>query len=74
MVSTYQSCLQLSRVTGDYSQIGPQFARLIVSDFGPTLTALMLARGYPEPAIADILGRNYLRVCSEVWRNSGNPA
>jgi phospholipid/cholesterol/gamma-HCH transport system permease protein len=43
MVSTYQSCLQLSRVTGDYSQIGPQFARLIVSDFGPTLTALMLA-------------------------------
>jgi phospholipid/cholesterol/gamma-HCH transport system permease protein len=43
MVMTYQACLQLSRVTGDYSQIGPQFIRLIVSDFGPTLTGLMLA-------------------------------
>ena len=43
MVMTYQACLQLSRVTGDYSQVGPQFARLIVSDFGPTLTGLMLA-------------------------------
>ncbi|MEO8551664.1 MAG: ABC transporter permease, partial [Kofleriaceae bacterium] len=43
MVMTYEACLQLSRVTGDYSQIGSQFIRLIVSDFGPTLTALMLA-------------------------------
>jgi phospholipid/cholesterol/gamma-HCH transport system permease protein len=43
MVMTYQSCLQLGRVTGDYSQIGGQFLRLIISDFGPTLTALMLA-------------------------------
>jgi phospholipid/cholesterol/gamma-HCH transport system permease protein len=33
MVMTYQACLQLSRVTGDYSQVGPQFLRLIVSDF-----------------------------------------
>lgn len=32
------------------------------------LIGLMLAHGYPEPAIEDILGRNYLRVCSEVWR------
>ncbi len=43
MVMTYEACLQLSRVTGDYSQIGTQFVRLIVSDFGPTLTSLMLA-------------------------------
>jgi phospholipid/cholesterol/gamma-HCH transport system permease protein len=43
MVMTYEACLQLSRVTGDYSQIGSQFVRLIVSDFGPTLTGLMLA-------------------------------
>jgi phospholipid/cholesterol/gamma-HCH transport system permease protein len=43
MVMTYQACLQLGRVTGDYSQIGGQFLRLIISDFGPTLTALMLA-------------------------------
>jgi len=43
MVMTYEACLQLSRVTGDYSQIGSQYIRLIVTDFGPTLTALMLA-------------------------------
>jgi phospholipid/cholesterol/gamma-HCH transport system permease protein len=43
MVTTYQACLQLGRVTGDYSQVGSQSLRLIVSDFGPTLTAMMLA-------------------------------
>ena len=43
MVMTYEACLQLSRVTGDYSQVGMQFIRLIVSDFGPTLTGMMLA-------------------------------
>jgi len=43
MVMTYEACLQLARVTGDFSQLGSQYLRLIVSDFGPTLTALMLA-------------------------------
>ena len=43
MVMAYEACLQLSRVTGDYSQIGGQLLRLIVSDFGPVLAALMLA-------------------------------
>ena len=43
MVMTYQACLQIGRVTGDYSQVGSQFLRLIISDFGPTLTAMMLA-------------------------------
>lgn len=43
MVMAYEACNQLARVTGDYSQVGPQFIRLILSDFGPTLTALMLA-------------------------------
>jgi phospholipid/cholesterol/gamma-HCH transport system permease protein len=43
MVMNYEACLQLSRVTGDYSQVGPQMLRLVVSDFGPTLTAMMLA-------------------------------
>jgi phospholipid/cholesterol/gamma-HCH transport system permease protein len=43
MVMTYEACLQLSRVTGDYSQVGMQMIRLVVSDFGPTLTSLMLA-------------------------------
>jgi phospholipid/cholesterol/gamma-HCH transport system permease protein len=43
MVMTYEACLQLSRVVGDYSQVGPQYLRLVVSDFAPTLTGLMLA-------------------------------
>ncbi len=43
MVMAYEACNQLSRITGDYSQIGPQFVRLITYDFGPTLTGLMLA-------------------------------
>ncbi len=43
MVMTYEACLQLSRITGDYSQIGQQLLRLIVSDLGPTLAGMMLA-------------------------------
>jgi phospholipid/cholesterol/gamma-HCH transport system permease protein len=43
MVMTYQACLQLARVTGDFSQLGSQYIRLVVTDFGPTLAALMLA-------------------------------
>jgi phospholipid/cholesterol/gamma-HCH transport system permease protein len=43
MVMTYQACLQIGRVTGDFSQVGSQFLRLLISDFGPTLTGMMLA-------------------------------
>jgi phospholipid/cholesterol/gamma-HCH transport system permease protein len=43
MVSIYQACLQFSRAIGDLSQVGTQFARLIVSDMGPTLCAMMLS-------------------------------
>ncbi|HVK88315.1 MAG TPA: ABC transporter permease [Kofleriaceae bacterium] len=43
MVMTYEACNQLSRITGTFEMVGPQYIRLIVSDFGPTLTALMLA-------------------------------
>ncbi len=43
MVMIYQACNQFMRVTGDLSQIGLQFLPLMVSDFGPTLTGMMLA-------------------------------
>jgi phospholipid/cholesterol/gamma-HCH transport system permease protein len=44
MVMTYEACLQLQRVgIADYSQVGPQYIKLIVTDFGSTLTGLMLA-------------------------------
>jgi phospholipid/cholesterol/gamma-HCH transport system permease protein len=43
MVMIYQTCLQFNRVTGDLSQVGLQFLRLVVSDFAPTLTGMMLA-------------------------------
>ena len=43
MVMIYQACLQFTRSVGDLSQVGKQYIRLIVSDFGPSITALMLA-------------------------------
>lgn len=43
MVMAYQTCLQLSKVTGDFSQVGQQMMRLVVGDFGATLTGMMLA-------------------------------
>jgi phospholipid/cholesterol/gamma-HCH transport system permease protein len=43
MVIVYQTCLQLSNVTGDYSQVGQQFLRMTISDLGATLAGLMLA-------------------------------
>ena len=43
MVMVYQSCLQLNRVTGDLSQVGREFVKLLVQDFGVTITSLMLA-------------------------------
>ncbi len=43
MVSIYQTCLQINRITGDLSQVGPEYAKLLTHDFGATLTAMMLA-------------------------------
>jgi phospholipid/cholesterol/gamma-HCH transport system permease protein len=43
MVIAFEACLQLSRVTGDLSQVGGQYLRLVVSDLAATLTGLMLA-------------------------------
>jgi membrane dipeptidase len=34
----------------------------------PKLTELMLTNGYPEQAIRNILGENFLRVCQQVWK------
>jgi phospholipid/cholesterol/gamma-HCH transport system permease protein len=39
----FQACSQFNRVTGDLSQVGPQFLPLIISDFAPTLCGMMLA-------------------------------
>ena len=35
---------------------------------GPRLTELMLQHGYDEASVRKILGENYLRTCSEVWK------
>jgi len=43
MVMVFQMCLQLSRVTGDLTLVGAEFVKLMVHEFGPTLTAMMLA-------------------------------
>ncbi len=43
MVMVMQSGQQLNRITGDLSQLGPEFLRLFIQEFAPTITALMLA-------------------------------
>ena len=43
MVMVFQTCLQINRVTGDLSQVGGEFVKILVHEFGPTLTAMMLA-------------------------------
>jgi phospholipid/cholesterol/gamma-HCH transport system permease protein len=43
MVSVYQVCMQINRVTGDLSKVGMEFIKLLVHETGPTLTAMMLA-------------------------------
>jgi phospholipid/cholesterol/gamma-HCH transport system permease protein len=43
MVLVFQTCLQINRVTGDLSQVGSEFVKILVHEFGPSLTALMLA-------------------------------
>ena len=43
MVMMYQTCLQINRITGDLTMVGPEFLKLLVHQFAPSLTALMLA-------------------------------
>ncbi len=43
MVLVFQTCLQINHITGDLSQVGAEFAKILVHEFGPTLTAMMLA-------------------------------
>jgi phospholipid/cholesterol/gamma-HCH transport system permease protein len=39
----FQTCLQVNRITGDLSQVGGEFIKILVHEFGPSLTAMMLA-------------------------------
>jgi len=43
MVMVYQTCLLTTQVVDGRNQVGAQFARLLVLDVGPSLTAMMLA-------------------------------
>jgi phospholipid/cholesterol/gamma-HCH transport system permease protein len=43
MVLVYQTCLQVNRITGDLSQVGAEFLKLLIHEFGPSITAMMLA-------------------------------
>jgi phospholipid/cholesterol/gamma-HCH transport system permease protein len=43
MVLVFQTCLQLNRVTGDLSPVGPEFIKALTHEFGPTITAMMLS-------------------------------
>ncbi|HEX9103476.1 MAG TPA: ABC transporter permease, partial [Polyangia bacterium] len=43
MVLVFQTCLKVNRITGDLSQVGGEFLKILVHEFGPSLTAMMLA-------------------------------
>jgi phospholipid/cholesterol/gamma-HCH transport system permease protein len=43
MVLVFQTCLQVNRITGDLSQVGAEFIKILIHEFGPSLTAMMLA-------------------------------
>src|SRR5689334_14314987 len=43
MVMVYQTCLLTTQVVDGRGQVGQQWARLLVIDVGPSLTAMMLA-------------------------------
>jgi phospholipid/cholesterol/gamma-HCH transport system permease protein len=43
MVLVFQVCLQINKITGDMSQVGPEFIKGMVHAFVPSLTAMMLA-------------------------------
>lgn len=43
MVLVFQTCLQVSRITGDLSQVGGEYIKILVHEFAPTITAMMLA-------------------------------
>jgi phospholipid/cholesterol/gamma-HCH transport system permease protein len=43
MVLVFQSGLQLQKITGDQSQLGADMIKVVLHEFGPTITALMLA-------------------------------
>ncbi len=43
MVLVFQVCLQIEKITGDMSQVGPEFIKGMVHAFVPSLTAMMLA-------------------------------
>lgn len=43
MVLVFQTCLQVGRITGDLSQVGSEYIKLLVHEFAPSITAMMLA-------------------------------
>jgi len=43
MTLVYQSGLQAQRIIGDLSLLGPLYLQLLLREFGPTITALMVA-------------------------------
>jgi membrane dipeptidase len=42
--------------------------RTTMPEEAPRLTACMLAAGYSEADVLNILGGNYVRICSQVWK------
>jgi len=53
-IMVIEASIQASRILGDLSLIGPAFLQLLVRDFGPSITALMMATRYGGGVAAEI--------------------
>lgn len=54
LISVYQGCLQAMKILPDLTHAGPVFIMAMVREFGPTITALMLATRVGSGIAAEI--------------------
>jgi phospholipid/cholesterol/gamma-HCH transport system permease protein len=53
-IMVVEACVQGQKILGDLSMIGPAFMKLLVREFAPTISALMLAARYGAGTAAEI--------------------
>ncbi|MBM4387375.1 MAG: ABC transporter permease [Deltaproteobacteria bacterium] len=54
LITVYQSCFQIKQILPDLSAIGAGFIQIMVKEFGPTITALMIATRVGSGIAAEI--------------------
>lgn len=70
MVLVFQTCLQVQQITGNLDQIGADWVRILIHEFGPTLTGVMLATRVGAGIAAEI-GSMVITEQTDALRMSG---